>query len=375
MASENKYNFKVINFSSELPQFVEVRSKEWVMYGEKNDFPDYLIELLNTSAMHNTCVRAKIEATIGEGISSENPIVNSDGELLSDLIEKVAYDKVVFGGYALNILWSKDRESIAEVYHLPFSKVRSGKQDEENKVNNYFFSSNWNNTRKYKPLEYAAFSTTNNKGENANQIYYSFDYNPSADVYPVPDYIGALTDVSLDASISRFHDSNLKNGMHPSLLINFPAGEPEEREKQRLYDDLIDAYTNVENSGKVLLTFSDGPELAPQVQTITQQNDQYYIVVEERLTSRILSAHRISSPLLLGIRTSGGSSLGNNAEELEVSFSHFLSTTIESITKNLSKSLLKVFKFYKEPVDTIDFLPAKLDLIKNINDNGDTINQ
>lgn len=353
-------NLEAIN----LPQFKEVRGKDWVSYGARNLFPVKLIELLNTSAVHNTAVQAKLDATIGEGIRviGDN-IANSTGETLNEVYEKAALDYLVFGGYALNPIWNRAGDKIVELYHLPFANVRSGKLDEMDRINEYYYSSNWENVRKYTPVRYKAYSMTDNKGDDASQIFYHFNYSPGLEVYPLPSYMGAVNDIELDARISRFHNANISNGMSPSLFINMPNGLPSPDEQRTLYRDLVDSFSSENNAGRVFLSFSDGSEKAPQVTTVDSPNDDYYIVLEERITSRILTAHRITSPLLVGIRDGGG--LGNNADEMEVAYTHFMSTVIMPIQKVLNKSFTMMTRGMDLALP-VTIEPAKLDFDKNI---------
>lgn len=355
---------KLFNFEAmPLPVFKEVRGKEWVSFGENNLYPDDLINLMQTSAIHNTAIQSKTDAVVGEGVEEYgNTIVNSKGETLNEIYEKIAYDKTMFNGYALNVIWSRGGDKVAEIYHLPFANVRSGKLNDEDVVEEYYCSNHWSNTRKYKPVRYAAYSTTNNRRDNASQVFYQYDYSPASDVYPLPDYIGAVNDIELDARISRFHNANISNGLSPSLFVNMPNGEPEDDEKKRLWRDLTASFSGEENAGRLMLTFSEGPELAPQIQTIDAANDDYYIILEERITSRILTAHRITSPLLVGIRATG-TGLGSNSEEIEVAYVHFLSTVIQPIQKSINRSLSKVlWNMSPETSGTIiQTIPSRMD--------------
>ena len=353
-------NLEAIN----LPTFREVRGKDWVTYGDKNLFPSKLIDLLNTSAIHGTAVNAKLDATIGEGIIEVgNEIVNSKGETLNEIYEKIAYDYIVFGGYALNPIWNRAGDAVVELYHVPYANVRSGKLNEDDEVTEYFYSADWRNVRKYIPVKYHTFSTTDNKGDNASQIFYYYDYSPASEVYPLPSYMGAVNDIELDARISRFHNANISNGMSPSLLINLPNGVPTPEEQRQLHRDLNDSFSGENNAGRVFLTFSDGADRAPQLTPVQSANDSYYVVLEERISSRILTAHRITSPLLIGIRDGGG--LGNNAQEIEVAYTHFQSSVIQPIQKSLNKSLGRVTR--QMGIDTaITIAPAKLDFTQNI---------
>lgn len=353
-------NLEAIN----LPKFEEIRGKDWISYGQKNMFPEVLIDLLNTSAIHGTAIQAKLDATIGEGIiDTGNTIVNANNETLNDIYEKIAYDYLVFGGYSVNVIWNRGGDAIVELYHLPFANVRSGKLNEEDRVTDYYYSSDWNNVRKYKPVRYPAFNAKETRGDNSSQIFYFYDYSPSSDVYPLPSYMGAVNDIELDARISRFHNANISNGMSPSLLINLPNGVPSPEEQRVLHRELNRSFSGENNAGRVFLTFSDGADRAPQLTPVQSANDSYYVVLEERISSRILTAHRITSPLLIGIRDGGG--LGNNAQEIEVAYAHFMSSVIQPIQKSINKSLGRVTRAMGID-EAIQISPAKIDFEENV---------
>ena len=329
--------FNTLNFEAiPLPTFKEVRGKEWIAYGEDNLWPQKMIELYQSSAMHNTAVKAKKDGVCGDGIIAYgDTIMNTQNETLNEVFAKATVDYLLFGGFSLNVIWNRAGDRIAEIYHLPFDKIRSGKQDENDEVNEYYYSSNWANVRKYKPVEYKKYDPTDNRGDNASQIYYCYEYSPGNDVYPLPSYMGAVNDIELDSRISIFHNANISNGMHPGMFINLPNGLAAPEERQMIYRDLERSFSGAENAGKLFLSFSDGPDRAPQVQTIDPANDDYYIVLEQRISSRILTAHRISSPLLLGIKDASGFS--NNADEIEVAYGHFMGTVIEPIQEVMTK--------------------------------------
>jgi hypothetical protein len=358
-------NIKVLELQAlDLPIFQEVRGKDWVSFGKDNLYPDKIIELYNTSAMNGTAINSITDAVKGEGIVEiGDMIVNQLGETLNDIYAKIALDFVLHNGYVLNVIWNRAGDKIVEIYHLCFDKVRSGKLDENDNVNEYFYSSNWKNTRKYRPVRYKSYDTTDNRGDNASQIYYCFDYTPGNMIYPLPSYVGALNDIQLDARISKYHNGQISNGFSGGIFINLPAGEPTPEEQRIIYRDLVNSFTGEDNAGRLFLSFSEGSELAPQIQSITSANDDYYVTLEERVSSRILTAHRITSGRLIGVSDSNGFS--NNAQEIEVAYTHFASTAIEPKQKKINKGLDKIM--LGMGVDTkVSIIPSTLDFNKNI---------
>ena len=338
-----KYIFQNHQFKTiDLPKIKERADKEWVNYGEKNLYPDFLINLFNTSSMHHTCVVAKADATYGRGIKNwGDEIVNSHGETMNEVFEKVVMDYQTFGGYSLNVIWSKDGSQIAEYYHIPFNDVRSGKMNEDERVENYYYSVDWTNVRKYKPVEYRAFSVTDNQDDDASQIFYYYDYTLGQSYYPLPSYVAATNDIDIDARVSRFHSNNLANGLSPSLMLTFRNGTPSEDEMDEIWKDINKTFGGEENAGRAFINFTE-PGREPTVEAIDSANDDYYVTLEARITSRILTAHRITSPLLLGIKDSAGFS--SNAEEIRVAFNHFLGTVVIPDQKKLLKSFGKIVR-------------------------------
>jgi hypothetical protein len=331
---EGIYSIKGAQFQAiEVPDIREVRSKNYMFYGADNLFPQTLIELYDTSAMHHTAIDSIVAGIIGDGIEViGDEYINSAGETIDEIFEKVAIDYALYQGYALNVVWNRERTKISEMYHLPFANVRSGKPNEEDTVEEYFYSADWANLRKYPYQSYKSFDVTDNKGDNASQVFYFYSYTPGNQVYPLPSYVAAMSDISLDAQVSRFHANNIANGLAPSMFIQFRNGVPSPEERRDVYKEIEATFSGTENAGRYFLAFSEpGKEL--QVTPIDSANDDYYLLLEERITSRILTAHRITSPLLLGIKDSAGFS--SNAEEIRVAWAHFEGTVIEPKRKKI----------------------------------------
>ena len=353
-----KYVFKAQNFESiKTPIIQEKRGKNWVDFGQDNLYPQLLIELYNNSAMHRTAIEAIVDGVVGEGFKMfGDEYVNTQDETMNEIFEKIARDYELFGGYALNVIWSRDGENIAEIYHLPFNNVRAGLMNEDEEIEEYYYCSDWKQYRKYKPVAYPAYSKTDNSGDNASQIYYCFDYTVGQYYYPLPSYVGAINDIDTDARISRFHANNLKNGLAPSMMLTFRNGIPTPDEQSEIWKDIERTFSGEENAGQFFLNFSE-PGREPTVEAIENANDDYYVTLETRITSRILTAHRITSPLLLGIKDASGFS--SNADEINTAYNHFMGTVIRPDQKKLLSTFGKIINQTGRTVK-LEIEPAKI---------------
>jgi hypothetical protein len=309
---KQKYQLGRMNFRQEpfLPIFSELFDRRpWVLYGENNQMPQYLISRYNNCAIHKAVITSKREQVCGDGIVSlNNPMATvnliNPKENVMDVFRKCALDLLLFGGYALNVIWSRDRKSIAEIYHLDFSRIRCGKINHEtDEIEKYYYSADWTNIKKFPVEEYDTF---NQEDGDASQIYYYKQYSPNNSYYPHPDYSGGLAAIEIDVNIKEFHANNLKNGMLPSLFISMNNGIPGEEEQRIITRALEEQYTSVNNAGRPIISFNESPELAPQITQIpAASSDGYYQSIYDDVLRSILSAHRVSSGELYGISTAG----------------------------------------------------------------------
>lgn len=360
---KKKYDLKKVNFISipALPTFNEIFQRSaWVYYGANNLMPNYLIDQYNNCSIHKAVITTKVELINGDDIiCQKKPLVTimpvNGKEILGEVFKKCSLDYVLFGGYALNIIWSKDKKSIAEIYHLDFSKVRSGKVNEDDEVDTYYYSSDWTNIRANKPEAYPVFNQNN---AAPSQILYYKDYSPNNNYYPIPQYSGGLMAINIDIQIKNFHNNNLANGFTPSLFINFNNGIPGEEEKNTITKALEEQYGGTNNGGRPVINFSESKELSPEITQIgTNASDNYYSTLYDDINRSILSAHRVSSAELFGVATSG--KLGGSDEIIQHS-EYFRNVVIKPYQSDLLRVFDKVMSMKYEEVIKLEIKPLTI---------------
>ena len=364
MSDNKKYTIGKMDFRQEplLPIFSEVFNRQpWVSYGENNQMPQYLISRYNNCAIHKAVITSKREQICGDGIVSlNNPMATvsliNKKENVMDVFRKCALDLVLFGGYSLNVIWSRDRQSIAEIYHLDFSRVRSGKIDPQtDEIYKYYYSADWNNIKKFPVQEYDTF---NQEDGEPSQVYYYKSYSPNNSYYPHPDYSGGLAAIEIDVNIKEFHANNLKNGMLPSLWINMNNGIPGEEEQRMVTRALESQFSSVNNAGRPIISFNESKELSPEITQIqTSGNDGYYSAIYDDILRSILSSHRVSSGELYGISTSG--KLGSRNEIVDHS-EYFRKMVIQPYQKELLGTFDKLVSMKYQKPTTFEIKPLSI---------------
>jgi hypothetical protein len=379
MSEVKKFQLSKVDFrTATFPVFSEVIARQpWVFYGESNLLPQYFIELYDNCAIHKAIVKSKVNQILGDGIfSKDNPkavwsLVNDD-ENITDIMRKAALDFMLFGGFALNIVWSRDRKSIAEIYHLDFSRVRSGKVNPEtDKVEKYYYSPVWEDTRKYPPQEFPAFSKNE---KDPVQILYFKIYQPGLTYYPVPDWSAGQRSIEIDIEIKNFHMNNLRQGMVPSLWINYNNGIPGEEEQRILVRALESQYGGTDNAGQAIVSFNESKEQSPEIVQIPRNDhDSYYQSLYEDISRSILSAHRVSSAELFGISTPG--KLGSRNEIIDHS-EYFRKMVILPYQEEMLPVFNKILSLFFQKQTTLEITPLSIyqvgDVIQNAPDQGDT---
>jgi hypothetical protein len=358
-----------------IPHLVEKSNQDWVSFGEDNLYPNYLLELFLGSAINGALVKSIGAMIYGEGLAATNAdesdatkesylrltelLHNSDDDVLKDL----AMDLKLFGGCYVNVIWSRDRSKIAKIKHIPAQYIRSGKMV-DGEVDTYYYSSDWSKFKKgeYRPIPYRAFSTKDRS--NASQILMIRDKNPALFYGFAPDYVAATDWIQMELEIAQFHLSNITSGMTPSMHVGFSNGVPTDEERRTIERQLNAKFAGSGNAGKILITFNDGKETAPIIEPI-QMNDAQsaWEGMSKQAVNQILAGHRVTSPILFGIRSEGGG-LGNNADELRDAYSLFNNTVIIPFQNTLLKGLDKIFSvndinldlYFKtlKPADFID---------------------
>jgi hypothetical protein len=367
---KQKYQLGKLNFTQEpfLPIFSEVFNRQpWVSYGENNAMPQYLISRYNNCAIHKAIITSKREQICGDGIVSiNNPMATinliNPKENVEDVFRKCALDLVLFGGYALNVIWSRDRKTIAEIYHIDFSRVRSGKiNPETDEIEKYYYSADWTAIKKFPVEEYDVF---NQEDGDPSQIYYYKQYSPNNSYYPHPDYSGGLASIEIDVNIKEFHANNLKNGMLPSLWIDFVNGIPGEEEQRMMTRALESQFSSVNNAGRPIISFNESAELSPKITQIqTSGNDGYYQAIYDDILRSIMSSHRVSSGELYGISTAG--KLGTRNEIIDHS-EYFRKFIIQPYQKELLPTFNKLVSMKFQKPTTFEIKPMSIFEVSDI---------
>ena len=296
----------ILNFQeARQPEYREKRGKGYIEFGEKNDYPNYLLALYNKSPKHNAIVKGKVNYIIGNGWKSDesDPIAEqfiaqpNQFESLDDLTRKVSIDIEIFGGAYLEVIWSVTGGQLTDVLHIDYTKIRSNTDNTQ-----FWYKKDWNE-RKDELIPMMAFNTKVRQGK---QILYIKEYRPGLDTYALPGYMGALNYIESDIEVSRHVLGNAQTGFSASKLITLPNGEPSPDEKRNIERRFTDRFSGSDGK-KFILSFTTDPARKPIIEDLGASDitKEDFTRVDLIIQNNLFAGHQITSPSLFGIAEPG----------------------------------------------------------------------
>ena len=317
---KNKSDLSIVNLSTYTsPQVKEVSGKNFIEYGEDNNYFQYLIDRYNGSPTNNAIINGVSEMIFGKGLDAtdSNRKPNEYAQMMSlfnkNCTRKVCYDLKLMGQCAIQVIYSKNRSKIVQLEHIPIETLRAEKCNDKGEIEAYYYFSDWSKYKRGNELKRIPAFGTSREGL---EIMYIKPYRAGFKYYSPVDYQGGTQYAELEEEISNYHLNNILNGLAPSMLINFNNGTPDPEQREMIERRIYQKFSGSSNAGKFILAFNDNSETAATIDPIqlSDAHNQYQFLSDES-SKKIMVSHRVVSPMLFGIKDSTG--LGNNADELK----------------------------------------------------------
>ena len=352
-------NFVLVQFAeAKQPEYIEKRGEGYIQYGHRNDYPNYLVELFNKSAKHQSIVKSKVHYITGNGWKGSEQFINhpNRSENLDDITRKVSLDIELFGGAYIEVIWST-MGKIAEIWHCDYTKFRTNKDNTQ-----FWYKKDWrDNKEKYEV--YPAFDPKNPEGK---QILYIKEYRPNMETYTLPGYFGALNYIESDIEVSKHILGNAKTGFSASKLITLPNGEPSPDEQTVIHKKFKNTYTGADGI-KYMLAFVNDASRKPIVDDLGQSDltKEDFSNVDTLIQTNIFSGHQITTPSIFGIAQPG--TLGSRSE-MRDGYEIFRSTYVNSKQMFLEGTfnMLCGYAGYEEDLTIIPTEPIGIELSESI---------
>ena len=310
---------KLINISFEnhkVPEFKEVKNKDWVYFGEDNLYPEYLIEQALRSAKHGAILAGKVNYIYGGGLHvvekgaslTAKATANKFIKQLNDdnFIRKMIQDFEWFNGFYVEPILTKGGK-LESINYIPFSKIRVSADEKK-----LYYSNDWRaNTRQDKDKTgYKEFDVFDFEEPKSGALFYYKIVSPKngrdRNVYPVPEYIGACASIETDVEIANYHLNNIKTGFAVGTIVNFNNGVPDDEGKETIEKMLKKKFQGTDRAGSVAISFNTSVDNAPTITSFTPSDlDKQFIEIGKRVEQDIFTGHKITNPALFGVNATG----------------------------------------------------------------------
>lgn len=363
--------------------FERLNAKGIQFYGEHNDFPQKVQELLDVSITGGACADTYHKFVFGKGFAIADfakTKCNKKGDTFDDVLFKVSEDFTRFGGFAIHLNYNA-LYKVVSISHIPFECLRLEEMTSEKPiVKRVAYHPDWGardvRLRRFSSEEIVWFDLFNPDAEYISErvfiaggwdkwtgqvLYYS---NRGTNVYPAPMFVSALTDMSTEDGLSNIAYRNARNNfLTAGMLIDYDNNANSDEQEQATRDELKE-FQGDTNAGKLFYVNIRNGEQKPEFVPFSGENrDSDYKNAEVAVPERIGMAFR-QPPVLRGRAEASGF----DTERIKQAYTFYNSLT-ENERQTLSSVFERVCKLMRvdvNPENDYTILPKTYDVSQSV---------
>lgn len=380
MSEEVKSNIHFIEFNNrKIPKFLEVKNKDWISYGEKNDLPYYYSDLYKRSSYHSAIINAKVNYICGGGWSYDKYGITTVAQLaqadkilkqpfadtdLNVTTYKLAVDRRIFGGCILLIKWSTNRKSFT-IEHGDYANFRTNADGTE-----FYYTRGWftqkngvsrENKKPEEEKDWKVYEAYDPKNRTGTQVYYDCTYFPDQYVYPIPEYQGACNWIESHIRYGDFQFKNISSSFSPAKVINIYGTVPPEDMQKKIAEDIKNNFTG-EEGDRIVVSFQASEQSGIKVDSVMVDDQaNLYKEIAAQSKENIFVQHQFPE-ILLGISKEGALGQRNEWITAEESFYNRYvvpeQRAIEKIINQLASDIGIGIKFKLNRTKSVEWMPS-----------------
>ena len=326
----------------------KVTNRDFVEWGKGNNYPGYLLDLYNNVTTLRSIINGNIDFITGDDVSIlplgerfADGIMNTRGDLITDIVRDLAKDYNLYGGFALQIIRDHNGD-VAEIYYIDMRYLRSNK---ENDV--FYYNEHWEKGGRKDVIKYPKFMnnlnwasmTDEERDRHASSIL--FVKNVHTQVYPAPMYAASIKACEIERCIDDYHLNAIENGFTSSMIINFNNGDPGDDIKEEIEDDFNEKFSGHQNAGRIMFCWNrDRTSATTITEPKVEDFGNRYHALSTHSRQQIFSAFR-AQPLLFGLTSDVNT--GFSTEEFEQSFKLYNRTQIRPVQRMIADAFDRIY--------------------------------
>jgi len=358
-------NISIVNLSAYTsPVIQENKKNDFIEYGSDNNYFQYLIDRYLYSATNGAIITGVANMIYGKGLDAldSNKKPNEYAQMKSIIkdsdLKKIALERKLLGMAAMQVVMEK--KQVKQVLHFPMQTLRAEKCNDKGQIEAWYYHNDWKNKKPTEQIrKIPAFGFGNG---NEVEIYVIKPYVSGFDYYSPIDYSGALPYALLEENIADYQINDCQNGFSGTKVINFNAGIPTEEMRDKIKRDVLSKLTGARGE-KVIVAFNQNAESKTTVEDLPLNDaPAHYEYLSKECFEKLIVGHRVTSPMLLGIRTGDGG-LGNNADEIKTATLLFDNIVIKPYQLEIIEALDVILainnislKLYFKTIQPLEFI-------------------
>ena len=345
----SKKEIQIFARQVEVPEFLENDSQDLVWWGKDNLIPQWLNYLYYTSAVHQGIINGKVNFVVGGGLEGNEELV----KMFDPILKYISADIEISNSAYVKAIFDPSGQIIGKVKHIPFEWVRVTKSGK------YQVSEDWTNSQ-FKPITYVSINDRTDEmvciipfKEHGRQ--YKLDPNKrkvSLNYYPQIPYSGSIKSIMTDIEIKNYEFSEVVNNFSLGTVLSLNNGaSPNEEDRNKVKDYIIDSATGSDNAGGVMVVFNNGKDTEPTVLHLNgNQLHERYLSLGESVQNNILKGHGVVSGELFGFTRDGNF----NQSNLDIAF-HLMNQTYFKMRRNQILSIIDAVAYINGIVNDVTF--------------------
>lgn len=354
------------------PQF---ESRDWRQYGiqtygDTNDFPQTVSEIVQASKTGNACLSIYNDFVYGHGFKDPGIYklqVNKEGEKLDKILRMVCKDFTLWHGFAIHVNYNMNFR-VSSIHHIPFESLRLAKADDDGFIGRTAYHPDWGHRDKtrsrWSPSDIEWFHLFNPDPEvilnqveeaggwdkyNGQILYFSGDSEGSPS-YPVPLFIAEMTDMRTEEALANVAGRNAcSNFLSAGILVDIKDETQDESQVNETQEEL-NKFQGDENTSQLWYIQCKSKDEVPQFIRFSGENyDKAFEVTQRVIPENIGQAFK-QPPILRAVDV--GANFG--ADLMTNAYKYYNSVTVRE-RQQLEETFVSIFEYWWAPLENPDF--------------------
>jgi hypothetical protein len=172
----------------------------------------------------------------------------------------------------------------------------------------------------------------------------------------LPVYVGSLAEIKTDVQIGDYWLNEVKNGFVGGTLIQHNNGVPETQAEAKEFEETFQEKFGKATGTKIVHLFAPSKENGSEISNLNGNDlHERYLEMSNRVKESIFIGHRVTNPILFGVKEAGQLGARN---ELDLAYEIFTNTYIAERQNTLLRTIKKL-AFYEIQKTDIEIIPLK----------------